>query len=179
MSADSLAAFRRGLSSDLATLAEEHYRHDLQQSDRDAIQSAAKSLSTYTTIGSLVGLSLGIYSAFRLRRNRLAMFNAIKAADKPVEVKFANGRTEPIPDVTPYLKPSTLGDVAAYTFFGFGGIFLGGELGLLGGGAAARGKVNADPESRKRIENAFRRFRVDALRKQADVLEQGKGELGI
>lgn len=36
---------------------------------------------------------------------------------------------EPIPDLTPLLKPSTLGDFATYFFASIGGLFLGGELG--------------------------------------------------
>lgn len=57
------------------------------------MNAAAKSLSTYATVGSVVGLGLGVFFAYRLRANRTAMFNAFKAAEKPVEVRFANGRT--------------------------------------------------------------------------------------
>lgn len=39
------------------------------------------------------------------------------------------GFLESIPDLTPLLKPSTLGDVATYFFASAGGLFLGGELG--------------------------------------------------
>ncbi len=73
------------------------------------------------------------------------------------------------------LRPSTLGDIAAYTFFGFGGLFLGGETGLLTGSASAGRTITRDPESRQRIETAFRRFRADVLRKEADTLDQKKG----
>ena len=73
------------------------------------------------------------------------------------------------------LRPTTLGDVAAYTFFGFGGLFLGGETGLLTGGASAGRLISRDPESRERIETAFRRFRADILRKEADELDNRKG----
>lgn len=38
-------------------------------------------------------------------------------------------RTESIPDITPLLKPTTLGDFATYFFASAGGLFLGGELG--------------------------------------------------
>lgn len=38
--------------------------------------------------------------------------------------------SEPIPDLTPLLKPTTLGDVATYFFASLGGLFLGGELGM-------------------------------------------------
>ena len=67
--------------------------HSLQDSDRDKLQSAANTVSTHTTVGSLVGLGLGLFLAYRVRSNRLAMFQAFKTAEKPVEVRFANGRT--------------------------------------------------------------------------------------
>jgi len=43
-------------------------------------------------IASLAGLGLGIYAAFRLRAMRMAYFNAFRAMEKPVEVRFADGR---------------------------------------------------------------------------------------
>lgn len=84
-----------------------------------------------------------------------------------------------MPDITPYLKPTTLGDVATYTFAATGGVFLGGELGLLGGSASAKSTISQDPESRKRIENAFRKFRMDVLKKEIEMLEKGEGEMGL
>jgi len=89
---------------------------------------------------------------------------------------------EPIPDLTSLLKPTTLGDIAAYTFFAAGGLFLGGELGFISGTWGASRTINSVPESRKRIELAFRRFRADALRREADNLEKGThapGPLGL
>lgn len=86
---------------------------------------------------------------------------------------------EPIPDLTPLLRPSTLGDVAAYTFFSAGGLLFGGELGLLTGTYSAQSSVSKDPESRKRIETAFRKFRAETLRTQADALEKGTGVVGF
>ncbi|GAB7352566.1 hypothetical protein MBLNU459_g2950t1 [Dothideomycetes sp. NU459] len=177
MSNDSLAMFRKGFGPELGALAEEHYRHDLEQSDRDALKSAAGSLSTHVTVGSMVGLGLGIFLAYRLRANRTAMFNAFKASEKPTHVQFAGGRTEPIPDLTPFLKPSTLGDIATYAFFGAGGLFFGGELGVLTGSMSASRSVTRDPASKKRIEDAFRKFRAEMLRTEASMLE--KGEKGI
>lgn len=85
--------FRKGLGPELGALAEEHYRHDLEQSDRDVLKSAARTLSTHVTVGSMVGLGLGIFLAYRLRSNRTAMFNAFKASEKPTHVQFAGGRT--------------------------------------------------------------------------------------
>lgn len=73
------------------------------------------------------------------------------------------------------MRPSALGDFAAYTFFGFGGLFIGGETGLLTGTASAGRTINRNPESRERIETAFRRFRADVLRKEADALDKKKG----
>ena len=88
-------------------------------------------------------------------------------------------RTEPIPDMTSYMKPSTLGDIATYTLFGAGGLFLGGELGALGGGISATRKITNDPESRVRIERAFRAFRADVLRKEAELIESGSQHVGF
>ncbi|KAK5111797.1 hypothetical protein LTR62_004717 [Meristemomyces frigidus] len=179
MSTDSLAMFRKSLGPDLAQLAEEHLQHDLRQSDRDALLSAASTVSTYATAGSLLGLTLSLYLAFRLRANRTAMFTAFKAREKPTSIKFANGREEPLPDVTPFLKPSRLGDVVTYSLLGVGGLFFGGETGLVAGSFRARGAIGADRESRERIETAFRKFRADALRRQADGLDKGEREGGI
>ncbi|KAL9596722.1 MAG: hypothetical protein Q9179_004523 [Wetmoreana sp. 5 TL-2023] len=175
MSADSLALLRKNAGQEISALAEEHFKHDLQDSDRDALKSAASKISTHVSIGSALGLGLGALLAFRLRRTRMQMFNAFRAHEKPTHVKFADGREEAIPDVTQYMRPSLLGDVAAYTFFGFGGLFVGGETGLLTGGASAGRRITRDPESRERIETAFRRFRADVLRKEADALDKRKG----
>ncbi|KAL8923173.1 MAG: hypothetical protein Q9208_004736 [Pyrenodesmia sp. 3 TL-2023] len=175
MSSESLALLRKNAGEEIRALAEEHYKHDLQDSDRDTLKSAAGKIGTHVTIGSIVGLGLGAFLAFRLRNMRLQMFNAFRAHEKPTHVKFADGREEAIPDITPMMRPSRLGDVAAYTFFGFGGLFLGGETGLLTGSASASRTITRDPESRKRIETAFRRFRADVLRKEANALDQKKG----
>ncbi|KAL8829826.1 MAG: hypothetical protein Q9170_006006 [Blastenia crenularia] len=172
---DSLALLRKNAGQEISALAEEHLKHDLQDSDRDALKSAASKISTHISIGTVVGIGLGAFLAFRLRSRRMQMFNAFRAHEKPTHVKFADGRGEAIPDVTPFMKPSTLGDIAAYTFFGFGGLFLGGETGLFTGSASAGRTIMRDPESRERIETAFRRFRADLLRKEADALDKKKG----
>lgn len=69
------------------------------------------------------------------------------------------------------LKPTTFGDFAAYMFFSAGGLFIGGELGLLTGSYAARKSITNDPESKRRIEKAFKAFKADVLRKQIAELE--------
>jgi hypothetical protein len=107
------------------------------------------------------------------------MFNAFRTSEKPTAVQFANGRTETLPDLTPMLKPSTLGDIATYTLFGLGGLFVGGETGLLTGGLSAQSAIKKDPEARKRIETAFRKFRAETLRLEADQLEKGEKALGL
>lgn len=103
------------------------------------------------------------------------MFNAFKAREQPTAVRFASGREEAIPDLTPIMKPSTLGDFATYTFLGAGGLFFGGETGLLTGTFRAKQQIGSDRESRERIEKAFRGFQADALRKQADMLDKREG----
>ncbi|KAF2707030.1 hypothetical protein K504DRAFT_535593 [Pleomassaria siparia CBS 279.74] len=173
----SLAAFRNQRGDELRNLAEEHLQHDLTQSDRDVLKSAGSKVSTHSGIGSLVGIGLGFYFAFRLRKMRLAYFNAFRAMEKPVEVRFADGRTEAVPDITPHLSPSKWGDAATYFFFSLGGLFFGGEVGLLTGTASASGTITKDPESRRRIETAFKNYRVDVMKREIQSLE-GKGTFG-
>ncbi|KAF2642262.1 PLC-like phosphodiesterase [Massarina eburnea CBS 473.64] len=104
-----LAAFRDRGSKHLRELAEQHLQHDLNQSDRDTLKSAAGKVSSYASIGSLLGVGLGVYCAFRLRSMRLAYFNAFRAMERPVEVRFADGRTRvSIPStITPSTYAST------------------------------------------------------------------------
>ena len=63
----------------------------LTPEDRDTLKSATTKLSTYTTIGSLLGLGLTTALAFRVRQNRVKFFEAFKASRKPTHVKFADG----------------------------------------------------------------------------------------
>ena len=61
---------------------------------------------------------------------------------------------------------------------GGGGLFFGGETGLLAGTFRARQKIGSDRDGRDRIQRAFRRFQADALRQQAAALEnEGKGSI--
>ena len=92
MSADSFAILRKNAGEDISKLAEEHYKHDLQDSDRDKLMSAGVKVSTYSSVGSALGLALGLFLSFRLRRNRLRMFKAFRTAEKPTHLKFADGR---------------------------------------------------------------------------------------
>ncbi|GMG13897.1 unnamed protein product [Aspergillus oryzae] len=52
-------------------------------------------------------------------------------------------------------------------------VFADGRTGFLGGAASGSRTITADPEQKKRIETAFRRFRADVLRKEADALDRG------
>ncbi|RHZ61996.1 uncharacterized protein CDV56_105734 [Aspergillus thermomutatus] len=169
---ESFSTIRSRRSDELMRLADQHIEHDLQPEDRAVLRSAASRVSLWTTLGSAVGIGLGLYVAFRLRSTRKAFFEAFRAQEKPTKVVFSDGRTEAIPDITPLLKPTTLGDFATYFFASAGGLFLGGELGFFAGAASGSRSIAADPERRKRIENAFRRFRADVLRKEADALDR-------
>ena len=103
---------------------------------------------------------------------RLAYFNAFRAMEKPIEVRFADGRTEPIPDISAKLSgPSRWGDAATYFLFSVGGLFLGGELGMLTGTASASRTITKDPQSKERIEKAFKQFRIDVLKREIQALE--------
>lgn len=90
---DSIAAFRKHRRDELSKLADQHLQNDLQESDRDALKSAAKRVSTWTLIGSAIGIGLGFYTAYRLRSARKMMFEAFKAQEKPIKVVFADGKT--------------------------------------------------------------------------------------
>ena len=92
MSTDSFAVLRKNAGEDISKLAEEHFKHDLQDSDRDILKNAANKMGTHATVGSLLGLGLGLLLAFRIRRSRTQMFNAFRTAEKPTHVKFADGR---------------------------------------------------------------------------------------
>lgn len=86
--------------------------------------------------------------------------------------------TEVIPDLTPLLAPTRLGDIATYTFFGIAGLFLGGETGLVTGAWSAKRAITSDEERKKRIEKAFRAFRIDLLKREIEILERGESGEG-
>ena len=92
MSADSLAILRKNVSEDIRMLADEHFKHDLNDSDRDTLKTAASKVGISATIGSLLGLGLGVFLAFRVRSSRTQIFNAFRTAEKPTHAKFADGR---------------------------------------------------------------------------------------
>ena len=92
MPTDSVALLRKNAGGDISALADQHLQHDLQDSDRDALKSAAGKISTHVTVGSLLGLGLGVFLAVRLRRSRTQMFQALRAKEKPTHVRFADGR---------------------------------------------------------------------------------------
>jgi hypothetical protein len=54
-------------------------------------------------------------------------------------------------------------------------LFLGGELGLITGTASASRTITKDPESRARIEKAFKNYRIDVLQREIQSL-QGKSK---
>ncbi|KAK4215092.1 hypothetical protein QBC37DRAFT_419948 [Rhypophila decipiens] len=165
------AAFRSSPNEDLAKIGEEHMQKDLKPEDRALLRKAAGRVSTHATLGSLLGLGLGIALAYRIRSNRVALYNAMKVVSRPTELVFANGAREPLPDLEPYLRPTRWGDAATYTAFSLGGLFLGGEMGFITGTAAASNTIMSDPDSRRRIEDAFRLFQADVMRRQLTSLE--------
>ncbi|KAI1498078.1 hypothetical protein F5X99DRAFT_412453 [Biscogniauxia marginata] len=170
----SFAAFRRSeRQEELNRLAEQHLQHDLESSDRDVLVKASNRITRPTTVGTLVGLGLGVYAAIKLRRVRADVFRAFRTAEKPTHMVFSDGRQELAPDITPLLQPSKSGDIATYFFFGLGGTVLGGELGLLLGTWSASRLVSNDPAREKRIMNAYRKFKADYLRQEAARLEAG------
>lgn len=92
---------------------------------------------------------------------------------------FLPPQSEPLPDIATLVQTSPWTDAAAAMLFAAGGLFIGGELGVLTGSWRARRSVTADPERRARIENAFRRYRADVLRREAQRLEAEAGGEGL
>ncbi|KAF2397977.1 hypothetical protein EJ06DRAFT_539039 [Trichodelitschia bisporula] len=174
MSSDSLAYFRKNRGSELAKLAEAHLQHDLSESDQAILHKAAGEFTTYALIGTALGLSLGVIAAMRVRAARTAMWTAFKSTEHPTHVTFAGGRVEPLPDLSPYLKPQRIGTVATYFLFSAGGLFVGGEAGALTGSLVAGRTITRDPDASDRISKAFMRFRADALRAEAKRLDEGR-----
>ncbi|EEH10295.1 conserved hypothetical protein [Histoplasma capsulatum G186AR] len=171
---DSLAAFRGTTRQELVYLGREHLKHNLQQSDRDTLNSAASKLATHTAVGSVVGIGLGIWLGLRVRRMRMNIFNTFKVMERPTHVQFVSGRLEPVPDLSPLLRPTILSDMAMFTLFAAGGLFMGGETGLVTGVYSARRTIGKDPESKERIQRAFEKLRAEMLRRQADALDGGQ-----
>jgi hypothetical protein len=93
MSSDSLALFRPHAGTELSALAEQHLQHDLTSADRDLLKSAAQKFGTHTTVGSVLGLSAGLFLAYRARAARRQWFAAFRAAEKPTHYPFRDGRT--------------------------------------------------------------------------------------
>ncbi|KAK1834894.1 hypothetical protein QBC39DRAFT_251263 [Podospora conica] len=167
------AIFRPHPNDDLARIGEAHLKHDLSPDDRARLRTAASKVTNYTTLGSLLGLGLGAAVAYRIHANRVALYNAFKMVNRPIEVIFPNGRREPIPNIDRYLKPTFLSDAATYLAFGMFGSFFGGEMGLIAGSASASRAITSDPASQRRIEDAFRKFQIDILQRQVKKLESG------
>ena len=92
MSSDSLAILRKNAGQEITALAEQHLKHDLQDSDRDALTNAAGKIRNHVAIGSFIGVGLGVALAFRFRRSRMQMFQAFRAQEKPTHVRFPDGR---------------------------------------------------------------------------------------
>lgn len=109
MSLDSLALTRKNASKDIHDLAEQHLQHDLNDADRDTLKSAASKFGTHATIGSIIGLSLGVFLAFRVRSARNMMFNAYRTVEKPTHVRFADGREGSLIFPVVYISSRTFG----------------------------------------------------------------------
>eukprot|EP00026_Physarum_polycephalum_P018374 Phypoly_transcript_19935.p1 GENE.Phypoly_transcript_19935~~Phypoly_transcript_19935.p1 ORF type:complete len:184 (+),score=23.69 Phypoly_transcript_19935:91-642(+) len=175
---DSLALMRNGPHKAYAQLAEDHLQHDLNADERAILEKAAGKVSMHVTVGSLVGIGLGLALAFRLRQSAVRIFQTVKRAEKPIAFQYKDGHTEPLPDMDALMRgPSTLSTVLTATLFSVGGLFLGGEIGTMTGLWSAKSTLNHDPVARGRIEKAFRNFQADVLRKQADAIQAGKEEL--
>jgi len=167
-----------GPQKEYAKLAEVHLEHDLTQQDRELLEKAAGKISFHVTAGSIIGLGLGVALAFRMRSSAIKFINVLQKTERPTHIQYADGRAVPFPDVSAlyHLPPPGSNALTAF-LFGTAGLFLGGELGMVTGTRSAKRTLNQDLTSRRRIEAAFRKFKADVLRKQAQELEAGTGEL--
>ena len=77
---------------EIAFMAENHLKGDLRDSDREALRSARNKHKFHRTIGTYLGLGLGLFSAFRYRKSRMQKYTAFQAREKPIFVVFADGR---------------------------------------------------------------------------------------
>jgi hypothetical protein len=124
-----LAIFRPSPQyEDLSKLAEEHFNKDLGPEDRQTLITASKRVSRHALIGSAVGMGLGLYAAVRLRRVRMEMFNALRGAERPVKVVFADGRTGESSFFLSFLRdnppiPSTTGHCRLWSVSNWKGCF--------------------------------------------------------
>lgn len=94
------ALFRSHPNDELARIGEAHLKQDLSADDRARLKTAASRVTNYTTVGSLLGLGLGAAMAYRIHTNRVALYNAFKMVNRPVEVIFPNGRRGTCPSVS-------------------------------------------------------------------------------
>ncbi|KAF3042471.1 hypothetical protein E8E12_009952 [Didymella heteroderae] len=106
-------------------------------------------------------------------RNFIVLLGVTMAA-ATVGVLGLYGRTEKVPDFTEKLAPTRWDDAATFALFSLGGLFLGGELGLLTGTASAKRTMMKDPESRGKIEKALRNYRIDVLQREIERLRDAK-----
>ncbi|KAK0728859.1 hypothetical protein B0T26DRAFT_673328 [Lasiosphaeria miniovina] len=180
------AVFRSHPTGDLAKIGEAHMQHDLASEDRSRLRTAARKVSVHASLGSILGLGVGLAMAWRIRANRMALYDVLRTSMRPTEVVFASGQRgdqknaaktcgkSHVKCATPAL-PTGWGDAATFGAFSLGGMLLGGETGFLTGTASATRLISKDAESQKRIESAFRKFQVDVLKREITALE-GQGQ---
>ena len=80
-------------NDEMVLLIKNHLQHDLTDSDRDALQSAVKKFRTRCAVSSILGAGLGVIIAFRLRRSKMLRFTTFQSQERPMHVRFADGRT--------------------------------------------------------------------------------------
>ncbi|KAL8791608.1 MAG: hypothetical protein Q9195_005813 [Heterodermia aff. obscurata] len=159
-------------SQDLKLLTEQRYQRDLSDSDREVLENAARKLRTYVTAGKILGLGLGLFSAFRIRRSKMQKYTAFHTQEKPLHVVFADGRIEAASGLSTVSKPSKFGHVATYTLLGLCGCAIGRDAGGFLGHMSNRKSLNQDPNLKVRVEELHQQLRAEILRKEADALDK-------
>lgn len=156
----------------------------LTESDRLLMTTAERRHSAIVSLGTVIGLSLGLAFAYCRRRSAHQLYQTFLAKETPSSAKFYDGRETFLPDITAssYFKPTTTGAVATYVGLGIGGLIIGGGIAMALGCKVRERTIYGDAEAAKRIEYINFNMAIEVLKKLIDVVEgvkESRGLLGL
>ncbi|KAK6533619.1 hypothetical protein TWF694_002555 [Orbilia ellipsospora] len=166
----------------------DRYKRIVSPEDRQFLNDMDRKISGPVRTASLIGLSVGLFLAFRQRRGVMRAYRALRQEHRATTITFSNGAVQTLADVSMAPKPSRLGGLFTYTLLGFGGWLTGSTVGMWRARGVKERIMAEHPEVYKRIRKAERRSIVEDCRKLADTLERlnaqqeeaegGEGEQG-
>ncbi|KAK0638465.1 hypothetical protein B0T16DRAFT_462246 [Cercophora newfieldiana] len=160
------------------------YLNILAEPDRAILQSAAAHATIQPLLGSAVGLSLGLLAATRVHSVRITTLQSLRQhANIMVMHSSSLGRRLgsmelwhglPTTNRVPFLSRLWVAnthwtDAVTYLGFGINGLGLGYLSGSQSGKLTAQHTMIRDPEAWKRIEMAFSKLKVRALRHELQL----------